>query len=250
MAMSQDDSGAFVGGVAASFAVQALVGAETLGRLRGEAFGRYFCCRCRQPGSTRAEPASVIVERYRLQAVRVRLARARCARSGVVEVAADAPEPAGLGGMLSKSAVLEYATEPRVRPLLILEPKSVLSEAAAGGDHIDLLLSGLIGRGFTLLRTSGQMPAVADGWLLEFTVGSGRLLTPDDVVAYEGPVSQPGLWAGMVRLGQACVVLAGTIGLYAHADVDITTADLRRLPSAAARAGELVGGLVRAVDAS
>jgi hypothetical protein len=184
--MSQDDSGTFMGGVVASFSVQALIGAGTLGSLRGEAFDRYLCCRCGQPGSTRAEPASVIVERYRLRAVRVRLAHARCARSRVVEVAADAPEPAGLGGMLSKSAVLEYAAEPRVRPLLILEPKSALSEATAGGEQLDLLLSGLTGRGFTLLRTSGQMPTVADGWLLQFTAGSGRLLTPDDVVAYEG----------------------------------------------------------------
>lgn len=37
----------------------------------------------------------------------------------------------GLGGMLSKSAVLEYATEPRLRPLLILEPKSVLGPIGA-----------------------------------------------------------------------------------------------------------------------
>jgi hypothetical protein len=36
--MSQDDSGTFMGGVVASFSVQALIGAGTLGSLRGEAF--------------------------------------------------------------------------------------------------------------------------------------------------------------------------------------------------------------------
>lgn len=117
--------------------------------------------------------------RYRLRAVRVRLAHARCAVSQVVEAAADAPRAAGFGGMLSKSAVLEYATEPRVRPLLILEPKTQLSEATAGGEQMNLLLSGLLDRGFTMLRTAGQLPAVADGWLLKFTAGAGRLLAPD-----------------------------------------------------------------------
>jgi hypothetical protein len=59
---------------------------------------------------TCTDPASVIVESYRLKAVRVRLAHARCARSQVIEMDADAPRAAGLGCMLSKPAVLEYAT--------------------------------------------------------------------------------------------------------------------------------------------
>jgi hypothetical protein len=250
MAMSPDDSGGgAAGGVCASAEVQALIGDETLGRLRGEAFRRYSCCRCGQPGSSGAERASVIVERYRLRVVRVRLAHARCAVSQVVEVAADAPGAAGFGGMLSKSAVLEYATEPRVRPLLILEPKTELSAATAGGEQMNLLLSGLLDRGFTMLRTAGQFPAVADGWLLQFTAGAGRLLAPDDSVAYEGPLSQPASWIHLVRRSQACLVLAGTIGLYALADDDMTAADLRRLLNGAARAGELAGGLVRAQEA-
>lgn len=114
--------------------------------------------------------------------------------------------------MLSKSAVLEYATEPRIRPLLILEPQSALSEATSGGEQMDLLLSGLIERGFTMLRTSAQMPAVADGWLLQFSAGSGRLLSPDDVVAYEGPVSQPGpgpTWCASGRLALCWQALSG-----------------------------------------
>jgi hypothetical protein len=250
IAMSPDDSGGrAVGGIYASAAVQALIGDETLGRLRGQAFRRYSCCRCGQPGSIGAEQASVIVERYRLRAVRVRLAHARCAVSQVVEVAADAPSAAGFGGMLSKSAVLEYATEPRVRPLLILEPKIELSEATAGGEQMNLLLSGLLDRGFTMLRTAGQLPALADGWLLQFTPGAGRLLAPDDAVAFEGPLSQPASWIQLVRRSQACVVLVGTIGLYARADEDMTTADLRRLLNGAARAGELAGSLVRAEKA-
>ncbi len=81
------------------------------------------------------------MERYRLGAVRVRLAHARCASSQVVEVDAEIPDVAGFGGMLSKSAVLQYATDPRVRPLLILEPKIELSEATAGGEQVNLQYS-------------------------------------------------------------------------------------------------------------
>jgi hypothetical protein len=63
-------------------------------------------------------------------------------------------------------------------------------------------------------------------------------------------LSQPAAWLQLVRRGQACVVLAGTIGLYAHAGEELTAADLRRLLHAAARAGDLAGGLVRAEETS
>jgi hypothetical protein len=104
--------------VQASPAVARLLGAEALTRLRTEAFRRYTCCTCGQPGKTDAEPATVIVQRYRLGSIKVRLVHARCADSQIADVSADTPDPAALGGMLSKSAVLEYASGPRVRPLL------------------------------------------------------------------------------------------------------------------------------------
>lgn len=159
----------------------------------------------------------------------------------VVEVDAAAPDAARFGGMLSKSAVLEFATEPRVRPMLILEPKTELSEPTAGGEPVNLLVARLLDQGFTLLRTAGHLPAPADGWLLEVTAAAGRLLAPDDTIAYEGPVTQPGPWLHLVRRAHACVVLAGTIGLYAHTNDEMPTADLRRLLNRAAQAGELAG---------
>lgn len=114
---------------------------------------------------------------------------------------------------------------------------------------MNLLLSGLLDRGFTMLRTAGRLPAPADGWLLQVTPGAGRLLAPDESAAYEGPLSQPASWIRLVRRGQACVVLAGTIALHAHAGEDTMAADLRRLLNAAARAGDLAGGLVRVEEA-
>jgi hypothetical protein len=137
-----------------------------------------------------------------------------------------------------------------VRPLLILERKTELSEATAGGAEMSPLLSGSLDRGFTMLRTAGQLPGLADGWLLEFTTRAGRLLAADDSVVYEGPLSLPAACVDLVRRSQACVVLAGTIGLYAHAEDELTVADLRRLLNAAVWTGELVGALVRAKEAS
>lgn len=113
-----------------------------------------------------------------------------------------------------------------------------------GGEQVNLFMSGLLDQGFSLLRTSGQLPAPADDWLLEVTPGAARLLARDDTIAYDGPITQPGPWLHLVRRAQACVVLIGTIGLYAHADDEMTTADLRRLLNRAAKAGELAGAIV------
>ncbi len=63
-------------------------------------------------------------------------------------------------------------------------------------------------------------------------------------MTYEGGLDQPPGWLDLVRRGNACVVLIGTIGLYAHPGDEMTAQDLRRLLNRAARAGELVGALV------
>jgi hypothetical protein len=239
------DRGIAVSRVQASSAVRALLGREVLARLRGECYERYACCVCGERGRTDAEPASVIVERYRLPAVRVRMAHARCAASQVVEIAVDSPDASGFGGMLSKAAVLEYVTEPRVRPLLILEPATELSEPTPGGEQCNLLLSGLLDRGFTMLRTAAQLPPLADGWLLRLDSAGSRLLAPDQTVVYDGPIDPPGPWPQLVHRTGACVVLIGTVGLYARADQECDTGELRRLLNYAARAGELAGALIR-----
>jgi hypothetical protein len=196
------------------------------------------------PGRTDAEPAAVIVQRYRLSSVRVRFAHARCADSQIVEADAETPDPAAMGGMLAKAAVLEYASEPRVRALLILEPAMELSERSAGGEQRNLLISGLLEQGFTVLRTGGENPRPADGWLVQLTPDAARLLAPDGSVAYEGGLVQPRPWLKLVRRAHACVVLIGTIGMYASPGEEMTAQNLRRLLDQAARAGELAAAVV------
>jgi len=51
-----------------------------------------------------AESTAVIVQRYGLGSIRVRFAHVRCADSHMIEVDADMPDVAALGGMLSKSS--------------------------------------------------------------------------------------------------------------------------------------------------
>jgi hypothetical protein len=228
----------------ASPVVAALVGAELLARLRGEACRLYNCCACGRPGLSDAEPTTVIVERYARGSVRVRLAHAGCADSQIVECSADAPDLASLGRVLSKSAVLEYASDPPFRPLLIVEPRIGLSERTAGGERVNLVMSCLLDQGFTMLRTGGEFPCPAEGWLLRLAANSARLLTPAGIVAYEGGITQPGSWRELVHRAAACVVLIGAIGLSSYPGDELTTLDLRRLLNHAARAGELAGAVV------
>jgi hypothetical protein len=46
----------------------------------------------------------------------------------------------------------------------MLEPETELPWVTAGGERMNLWLSGLLDQSFTLLRTAGQLPAPADGW--------------------------------------------------------------------------------------
>jgi len=74
--------------IAASVEVRALLGADKLNELHGDAFARYECWRCGRAGRT-TEPTSTIVLAYRVFRV-VRLAHAGCADSQIIEVGAAA----------------------------------------------------------------------------------------------------------------------------------------------------------------
>ena len=74
--------------IAASVEVRALIGADKLNELHGDAFARYECWRCGRTGRT-TEPTSVIVLAYRNSPV-VKFAHASCADSQIIEVGAAA----------------------------------------------------------------------------------------------------------------------------------------------------------------
>jgi hypothetical protein len=72
--------------IGASVEVRALIGADKLRELHGDAFARYECWRCGRAGRT-TEPTSVIVLAYRVFRV-VKLAHAGCTDSQIIEVGA------------------------------------------------------------------------------------------------------------------------------------------------------------------
>jgi hypothetical protein len=101
-----------------------------------------------------------------------------------------------------------------------------------------------------MLRTAGQFPPPADDWLLQLDAAGARLLASDHTVVYAGPLDRPTSWQQLARQAGACVVLIGTVGLYADQDDELTPAELRQLLHQAARAGELAGAVVQTQNAS
>jgi hypothetical protein len=74
--------------IGASVEVRALIGADKLRELHGDAFARYECWQCGKAGRT-AQPTSVIVLAHRAFRV-VKLAHAGCADSQIIEADAAA----------------------------------------------------------------------------------------------------------------------------------------------------------------
>jgi hypothetical protein len=177
--------------IRASVEVKELVGLETLRELEGDAFEHYDCWRCGGPGRT-TDPTTVVVLSYQSTRI-VKFAHARCAESQVVDLPADRPadlEAFGLSDMISKAAVLEYATAPRWRAVLVLEPRVEVAGIQPGGERTNLWISGLIEAGLTFMRTGGQLPDPAPGWQLRLAAGESACLTrPDGQILYEGSCS-------------------------------------------------------------
>ena len=232
--------------IRASAEVKRLIGIETLRELEGDAYERYDCWRCGGPGRT-TEPTTVVVLGYRSTPI-VKFAHAQCAKSQVLQLDADRPtdlEPFGFDDMNSKAAVFEYATPPRFRALLVLEPRVEMAGIEAGGERVNLWISRLIEAGFTFMRTGGQLPGKASGWHLRLAADeNATLTTPDGTILYEGPCTVWQDWLDVVGEVGGCVVLVGTVGLYAVTDDEMTTLKFHQLLNHAARAGSLVGGIV------
>jgi hypothetical protein len=91
--------------IGASVEVRALIGADKLRELHGDAFVRYECWYCGRPGRT-TEPTSVVVLAHRVFRA-VRFAHAGCADSHIVEVGA-----AGMRAVAGEPARRSVVSEP------------------------------------------------------------------------------------------------------------------------------------------
>lgn len=233
--------------IRASDEVRALIGTESLRELERDAFRSYECSECSKPGTT-AEPTSVLVLRYRAKAI-VTLAHAHCAASAILEFDSDVPLGDGPGGdwadMRARALVLSYPDEPAVRPLLLLEHRVETARFTPGGERINMTLADVLTRGLTLMPSGDYLPALVPGWrLLRPDRSSVVLLVRDGGVAYRGECVQPDDWAHLVDAAGACVILVGTIGLYAVLAGELESARVHQMLEDAAWAGSLAGGLI------
>jgi hypothetical protein len=233
--------------IRASAEVRALIGAENVAELEKDAYAAFRCPGCGRPGAT-AGPTSVVVRRFRKTVV-VELAHAECMPSLVDDIDADPPPGLDLNGgradMRVMTLILEHRDEPRRRPLLLLERRIEAARFAAGGDKINMTLAALLRRGLEPVGSVEQLPGPARGWRLRRPDRfSALLLGRDGEIVYHGPCAQPDDWGRLVDAAGACVVLAGTIGLYAVPGEALTAGRVRRLLDQAASAGALVGGLI------
>ena len=220
--------------------VVALIGTESLRELEKDAFSSYECAECGLEGLT-TDATSVVVHRYRSTAM-VQLAHARCTQPKIVEFDADAPPSTGpeRGGadMRAMTLVLSYPEEPAVRPLLLLEHRVEAARLTSGGERISVTMATVLSHGLALMSADGEMPDLAAGWqLLRPDRTSALLLVPDGAVAYQGGCDQSDEWARLVDAVGACIVLVGTIGLYAASDEDLTVSRVHQMLDEAAQAG-------------
>lgn len=109
--------------IRASAEVKELAGLDTLRELEGDAFECSDGRRCGEPGRT-TDPVTVVVPGDQSTAI-VKFAHARCAESQVAGLPVDRLaelEAFGLSDMISTAAVVEYATVPRWRAVLVPGP--------------------------------------------------------------------------------------------------------------------------------
>jgi hypothetical protein len=225
--------------------VAALVGGETVAELRKAAYGQYECWKCGRGGRT-SDPTSLVAVLYRNSAVKLHFTHARCAGSQLITL--DDDMEAGetdSADIAAKSAVLLFKPGPEVWPVLILEMRIETFAREPGAEQVNLLASAWLERGMTLLGAGDELPEAAAGWLLRLGGGGTAVLTePGGGTVYEGGHTEPGTWGQLADETGRCVVLIGTVGLYAEQRESMTADQLTEMLDQAARAGALAGGLV------
>jgi hypothetical protein len=133
-------------------------------------------------------------------------------------------------------------------PLLILDRRPELAVRSEGAGPADPYFSGLLGLGLAPVTGAaiGEPPASAPGWRLELSgLRDVRLTAADGSVIWTGECGQAEPWRALINRTGRCAVLIGAIGLWAVGGEGAATR-IETWLEQAARAGELVGGLVAA----
>jgi hypothetical protein len=218
--------------------VAAVVGAEDLALLEAKAAAEgYQCAECGQWSALAAEPAAVIVRGAGPGIGWARIAHERCSPSRVAGVAVLPDELA----MTVVAGVIPHASGPRA--VILAEPSAAVSTSSEAGDRVDLVTAGLISRGLHLITRAGQRPPAAPGWTVHLPSPAEAVITgPAGTLLYEGTLIRPPLWQQIAAArGGDVELLVGMTGLAGLGPATPATG----LLTSAAKAGRLVGGMIR-----
>jgi hypothetical protein len=208
--------------------------------LLAEKYGQYTCAVCGRTGQLDTDtPATVVVTIYDqgMGPLVVRLAHPDCSASGVVLVLA-APTPTG---QLAVPA-MAWLREGDPPSVVVVAPRVSARNIAGGGDLTDLILSGLLATGFTLLTapdtTLDEMPG-----RLHVTFTNAQRITvtnTDGTTLYDGTLPVPDGWAELVQH-------TGLLGVVVVRGLDLLDPDRHHIDDlhAAIARGAAVGVAVR-----
>lgn len=140
-------------------------------------------------------------------------------------------------------------------PLLVVDRRPGLAVRTDPADPADPVYATLLGMGLAPVTTIGEPaaptlltapPTPAPGWRLELpTLRTARLTAPDGTVVHDSTCGgQAPPWRDLITRTKKCAVLIGAVGLYPTTERPFTW--IQTLLDRAARADELVGGLVDA----
>ena len=228
--------------------VAGLLGAGDLETLRRSAATGYRCVACGLDDQLAAGPVAVVVRLAAApgagpdgpQVAHVRLAHARCSPSRVIADSGSLPVLPEMTMMLT-AAVVPHASGRRA--LLIAEPSVQMSSVTGGGERLDPVLAGLLGRGLHLLASTQEQAQEARGWLVSLPSRAEALIRePSGDLFYAGELDQPREWRRLTRSRGQVELLAGVVG-FGAAGPGRPGEALAAL-AGAARCGRLIGGMV------
>jgi len=168
--------------------------------LLAEQYGTYPCAICGNELKLGVgNPATVLVTIYDqgMGPLVVKLAHPDCSNSGVV-IVLTAPTPTGQLH-IPAMAWLREGDPPSV---VVVAPRVSAKRITGGsGDLTDVILSGLLGSGFTLLSAADSPLPVVPG-RLHVTFATGQRITvttADGTTLYDGALPVPDGWAELVE---------------------------------------------------
>jgi hypothetical protein len=224
--------------------VRALLGNEAVERFGAVSLDGGQCPVCREE-ILAAGPATMVVL-CTSTVTYVRYAHPVCSASTVHQVPDDAVAAAGPDDGLRMDMTAGLVQHGgAVLPVLVAELRAqVLATPGPDGELTDLMLSGLLERGWVLVGRLREAPRRVPGWSVHIGPGPGddvQVLITDaeGVEFYTGTAWLPDGWRPAVERYGFCVLYAGPSGV---GDMDLADQDarLKALRSAAGN-GMLVG---------